>query len=165
VSLIENMVMRHSASQVIALLSPRHLQLRDQAQKTHGLHFIDVFHELLRRLHFAESDIRAADSTDAFFGNYWLAKPDSMLEFIDFMGDAVRILEQNEEMRILISADSKYQEGYTEIARVVWVTPYYQLHPFICERLAAAYFRSKNACTALVRSEFRSPHEIKVIAA
>ena len=155
------MAERYSASHVIALLSPWHLQLRDQAQKTHGLHFIEVFHELLRRLDFGESDIVAIDSTDTIFSNYWLAKPALMLDFIGFMSDAIHILEQNEHMRLLISADSKYREGRTDVARVVWGTPYYQLHPFICERLAAAFFRSKCVCTVLVRSEFRPPQELK----
>lgn len=163
VGLIETMVKRYSLSHVIALLSPRHLQLRDQAQKTHGLHFIEVFHELLRRLNFDESDIAAIDGADAIFSNYWIAMPQLMLGFIHFLSDAIRILEQNEDMRFLISADSKYRDGHTYVSRAVWGTPYYQLHPFICERLATAYFWSRSSCTVLVRSEFRSPQEIKAI--
>ena len=165
IGLIETMAERYSASHVIALLSPRHLQLRDQAQKTHGLHFVEVFHELLRRLDFNETDIVEIDSADAFFSNYWLARPELMLKFMDFMDGAIRVLELNEQMRFLVSADSKYREGETKVARAVWGTQHYQLHPFICERLAIAFFWSKNVCTVLVRSEFRSPQEIKANAA
>ena len=164
VSLIEDLVQRYSASDVIALLSPRHLQVRDQAQKTHGLYYIEVFHELLRRLNFDEPDIVAIDRTDAFFSNYWVATPQLMLEFIDFMGAAIHMLELNEQMRFLMSADSKYREGHADVARAVWGTSHYQLHPFICERLAVVFFWSKRVCTILVRSEFRSQQEIKAIA-
>ena len=165
IHLIENMAHLYSSSHVIALLSPRHLQLRDQAQKTHGLHFIEVFHELLRRLNFNEFDIMTLDGVDAIFSNYWLARPKLLLEFIDFMGNAIGMMQFNEQMRLLVSADTKYREGKTDVARAVWGTPYYQLHPFICERLATAFFWSKNACTVLVRSEFRSPQEIAAIVA
>ena len=150
------MVDRYSASDVIAFLSPRHLRLRDQAQKTHGLLFVDVFHELLRRLHYAESEISAIDYADAFFCNYWVARPKLMVGFIDFMSAAIAMLANDEHLRILISADSKYREGRNDVARAVWGTPFYQLHPFICERLAVAYFWSINACTVLVHSEFQA---------
>jgi hypothetical protein len=155
-SLIESLVELYKTSEVIALLSPRNLQLRDQAQKTHGVHFIQVFHELLRRLNFTEVEIAAVDNTDPVFCNYWLAKPYLMLNFIDFVGMAISMLQQDEFLRLLVSADSKYREGSAAVARAVWGSPYYQLHPFICERLAAAYFSSKNICTVYVRSEFRS---------
>jgi hypothetical protein len=161
VRLIENLVGKHRNSEVITLLSPRNLQLRDQAQKTHGMHFIQVFHELLRRLQFTELEIASIDNTDAVFCNYWLAKPYLMLKFIDFMGMAISMLQQDEFLRILVSADSKYREGSAAVARAVWGTPNYQLHPFICERLAAAFFWSKNTCTVYVRSEFRPPKELE----
>jgi hypothetical protein len=120
-----------------------------------------VFHELLRRLQFTDMEIAAIDNTDPIFCNYWLAKPYLMLNFIDFMGIAISMLQQDEYLRVLVSADSKYREGRAAVARAVWGTPHYQLHPFICERLAAAYFWSKNTCTVYVRSEFRPSKELE----
>ncbi len=147
--------MQFSTADVIALLAPRGETLRRQAQMTHGLHFVEVWHELLRRLGFSEDTIQRSDSVDVFFCNYWIAKPAMMTKFVTFLRHAIDMLEHDSVLFNLMQADSRYIEGDTAVAYRAFGTPFYQYHPFICERLAVFFFWSQHACVVHVRTKFQ----------
>ena len=155
VELIEQTASQYAYADVLALLSPSGISLRRHAQLTHGLHFVEVWHEVLRRLGFDERTIIASDEIDAFFCNYWLAKPGLMVGYIAFLEDAIRLMENDTSLAFLLKADARYSEGRSDVARGAFGTPFYQLHPFVCERLPVVYFWSRRACTVLVHSKFR----------
>jgi hypothetical protein len=155
VHLIEQSTTQFSAADVIALLAPRGETLRRQAQMTHGLNFIEVWHELLRRLGFSEDMIHRSDKMDVFFCNYWVAKPAVMTKFIVFLRHAIDIMETDSVLFSLIQADAKYREGNAAVAYRAFGTPFYQYHPFICERLAVLFFWSQRACIVHTRTQFQ----------
>jgi hypothetical protein len=152
--LIEQSVTQFSGADVIALLAPHGETLRRQAQMTHGLNFIEVWHELLRRLGFAEDVIHRSDFVDVFFCNYWVAKPAVMTKFIAFLRHAIDIMEDDSVLFGLLQADAKYTQGDTAVAYRAFGTPFYQYHPFICERLSVFYFWSQHTCVVHVRTQF-----------
>jgi hypothetical protein len=155
INLIEYYTKYHGYVDVIALLSPPKLKLRNQAQHTHGLLFVEIWHEVLRRLGYDERTIRASDDLDAFFCNYWLAKPVLMLEYIEFLSRAILLLKNDTALASVLQADARYAEGSAEVAQSAFGTPFYQLHPFIAERLPIVFFRARNACVLRVRANFR----------
>eukprot|EP00981_Chlorochromonas_danica_P010851 scaffold3475_cov173-Ochromonas_danica.AAC.6 len=55
---------------------------------------------------------------------------------------AIKVSREVEEVRLALSHDSKYKEGEVSVARKIFGTDYYQLHPFIFERLPAFFFYS-----------------------
>ena len=156
VELIEYYTSQHGdGPDVVALLSPHRLSLRQQALRTHGILFVEIWHEVLRRLGFDDHTVRASDSLSAFFCNYWLARPKLMSDYIAFLEHAIMLLEHDPALSYLVRADARYAEGRQEVARAVFDTPFYQLHPFICERLPIVFFWDRHACVLHVHSEFR----------
>ena len=143
---------------VVALLSPQGLTLRQQAQQTHGLLFVEIWHEVLRRLGFDDRTVLASDSVSVFFCNYWLARPTLMSEYIAFLERALRLLQFDPALSSLMRADGRYAEGRLKVAKSVFGTPFYQLHPFICERLPVVYFWARDACVLRVHTQFRTVH-------
>ena len=158
VEMIETSTREFQYADVIAFLSPPGETLLRQARMTHGVQFIEVWHELLRRLGFSMEKIRASDAFGMFFSNYWLAKPAVMLQFIDFIQSALRLVERDARLKVMLQADARYLEGNSNIARRVFGTPFYQLHPFIFERLAVVFFGSENRCVVIFKEKFRSTH-------
>lgn len=161
IELIERYTCHHPVNaDVIALLSPHGLTLRQQAQQTHGLLFVEIWHEVLRRLGFDERIVRASDSISAYFCNYWLARPSLMLEYIAFLEGAIMLFQHDPALSFLVRADARYAEGRPEVARDVFGTPFYQLHPFICERLPIVFFWARDACVLHVHAQFRDLHDL-----
>lgn len=158
IDIIDHYTSLYNEVDVIALLSPRGLTLRTQAQRTHGILFVEIFHEVLRRLGFNEDAIFAADNVEAFFCNYWLAKPALMAEYIEFLSRAVQLMETDPVLSFLLSADARYPEGHIEVAQNAFGTPFYQLHPFIGERLPVFFFWARKSCLLRVRTRFRDDH-------
>jgi len=47
----------------------------------------------------------------------------------------LQVASTNERVHALLARDSSYREGSEEVALRVFGTKYYQLHPFVFERL------------------------------
>ena len=156
IEMIEASTNEFQHADVIAFLSPPGETLLRQARMTHGVQFIEVWHELLRRLGFGVAKIKESDELEMFFSNYWVAKPAVMMRFIDFIGRAVRLVERDAKLKIMLQADARYLEGSSYIARRVFKTTFYQLHPFIFERLAVVFFWSEHRCVVIFKTQFRS---------
>jgi hypothetical protein len=61
------------------------------------------------------------------------------------MNRAIDIAVSNEEIKNLLEKDANYKEGSSDVSMRIFGTPYYQLHPFIFERLPSFYLHSINA--------------------
>lgn len=152
---VERSIREGGVADVVALLAPGE-RLRRQAQMTHGAHFVTVWHEVLRRLHFSESELMSADELDVFFCNYWLARPRWMKLYLDFLDEAMILMESDPRLKRLLSADARYSEGSVGVAQHVFGDPFYHFHPFICERLPVIFFALHNACVFRRRQNFIS---------
>jgi hypothetical protein len=153
---IESSVAAGSRADVLALLAPGET-LRRQAQMTHGAHFVSVFHQTLRQLQLTEQQIIEADQLDMFFCNYWLARPAWLLRYLSFLSAAIDVMTNDAQLQQLLRGDARYREGSQAVAMQVFGTPYYQYHPFICERLPVVFFALHEACVFRRRAHFIPP--------
>jgi hypothetical protein len=80
-----------------------------------------------------------------FFRNVFIIKTEILIDMIHFMNKAMDIAINNENIKKLLSADSHYNEGSAEVAMKIFGTKYYQLFPFIFERLPSFYLHNINA--------------------
>lgn len=127
---------------VVVFLVPNMILL-DQAQKGHGDAFKRVWVYLLSQLGYSE--LEATDpSIKLFWSNYWMAKPDVMLKYIDFFRKAKNILENSDHIQDDIWSNSNYG-GYLPKERLIEIfnKPYYPLYLFIMERLPCFFFHQQ----------------------
>jgi hypothetical protein len=76
-----------------------------------------------------------------YFGNYWMAKPEWMRRYMDFLVRARDIMERDAELIELLNENSTYKGGISKEKCVeVFGQPHYTHHPFVCERLSCFFF-------------------------
>lgn len=81
------------------------------------------------------------DYPNPIIWNAWVATPEIMLQYINFIKKVIHIMNTNQEIKKLLNMDSKY-EGQMPLARKkqIFGHPYYTYHPFILERLPTFFF-------------------------
>lgn len=106
----------------------------------HGENFKTLWITLLSRMGYRKEQIMN-DNIKAFFGNYWMAKPELMIEYLSFFSKAKKILEESDDIHDLMWSDSHYQSGLTEEhIYSIFHKPYFPLFIFVLERLPCFYF-------------------------
>lgn len=116
------------------------LHSRKQVYKT-------AWDALLLAMGYTEETIRLYDEMKPFYRNVYIIKSIMLRKLIQFMNRAMDIVDNNESVNVLFKADSSYtlDIGDKEIAMRVFGTPYFQLHPFLFERLPSFYLHSIHA--------------------
>lgn len=117
--------------------------------KYHTENFRIAWDALLRELGFNQTTIEKFYTMKAFYRNVFVIKPTTLAKLTVFMSKALDIAQSNPAIVALLRKDAKYVLGTPQIARSVFGTSYYQLHPFIFERLPAFYLNAIGAkiCT------------------
>lgn len=100
---------------------------------------------ILKELGYYEGEIRKYDDMKVFYRNIYIIKPNILKQLIVFMNKAIFIAKTNANIAQLLAQDSHYKEGSVEVARKVFGTDYYQLYPFVFERLPSFFLHSINA--------------------
>lgn len=111
----------------------------------HGKPFRAAWDALLVELGYSLAVIRSLDEMKSFYRNIFIIKPKVLKELMVFMSKAMHIVATNPAVRELFQVDSKYKEGSEEVSMRIFGTKYYQLHPFIFERLPSFFLHAKNA--------------------
>lgn len=110
------------------------------AVQCHGQNFKVLWMTLLSRMGYGEDEI-TNNNIKAFFGNYWMAKPNLMIEYLSFFSRAKKILNESDDIHDLMWSDSKYQSGLSEEhIYSIFNKPYFPLFVFVLERLPCFYF-------------------------
>eukprot|EP00981_Chlorochromonas_danica_P014620 scaffold8452_cov185-Ochromonas_danica.AAC.2 len=117
--------------------------------KYHTENFRIAWDNLLLELGFNQSTIEQHYTMKAFYRNVFIIRPSVLVKLTLFMNKALQVAEKNPRIRNLLRHDAHYVLGSQRVARAVFGTPYYQLHPFIFERLPAFYLNAIGAkiCT------------------
>jgi hypothetical protein len=100
---------------------------------------------LLHEMGFSSSVIRGFDNEKVFYRNIYIMKPKLFRDLAIFMQHAMEIVKSNDRVATLFAVDSKYKEGTEEVAKRIFGTTYYQLHPFVFERLPSFYLYTVKA--------------------
>lgn len=111
----------------------------------HKQGFKDAWDALLTALGYSMDVIRKHDEMRAFFRNVFIVKPDVLEGLVTFMQKAIHIATTDQVIGDLLRKDSHYKEGSGEVAMRIFGAPYYQLHPFIFERLPSFYLHAMGA--------------------
>jgi hypothetical protein len=103
--------------------------------KYHSPVFLQVWNLLLRSLGYSQKTIEKFYYIKGFYRNAFMIKPSVLKKLILFMQQAMFLAENNHEIKKLLSANAYYVLGKKEIALEIFNTSYYQLYPFVFERL------------------------------
>jgi hypothetical protein len=113
--------------------------------KYHTIWFLRAWNALLLAMGFEQEIIIKYANIHAFYRNIYIITPKKLQQLMHFMQQAMNIAETNEKVKQLFNKDAHYVLGTVQTAKRVFGTPYYQLHPFIFERLPAFYFYATEA--------------------
>jgi hypothetical protein len=111
----------------------------------HGKPFKAAWDALLVELGYSLPLIRSLDEMKSFYRNIFIIKPKVLKELMTFMSRAMHIAAHNPTVKALLQVDAKYKEGTEEVAMRIFGTKYYQLHPFIFERLPSFFLHASGA--------------------
>lgn len=76
-----------------------------------------------------------------FYCNYWMAKPQLMLEYIPFIKKVKYVLDNYQPIQEKLWENSYYPGNMKRESKLkVFGNDYYTYHPFICERTPCLYF-------------------------
>ena len=84
-----------------------------------------------------------------------------MKRYLRFLRAAMQLLESDPSLRSLLRGDARYSEGSISVANNVFGSPFYQYHPFICERLPVVFFALNDACIFRSRTRFISQRQME----
>jgi hypothetical protein len=117
--------------------------------KYHTTNFLKAWNLLLVSLGYSVETISQYYDMKAFYRNAFIIKPNVLKGLMKFMQQAYHNAENVPEIKKIMTSDAHYVLGKREIAMEIFNTSYYQLHPFIFERLPAFYLYAHNhtVCT------------------
>ena len=118
-------------------------QLLPGAISLHNVGFKYAWYALLNALGYADDVITKYSTMDSFYRNSYLIRPPILKQLMVFMSNAMEIATKNETVNELLSANSEYY-GKFEIATRIFSTFYFQLHPFLFERLPIFFMHVHN---------------------
>jgi hypothetical protein len=104
--------------------------------------FINIWEQILLLLKYDYNDILSL-KIPVFYNNYWMAKPEWVLKYIEFYKNVVYIMENNMKIKYLLYQNSNYKGKLLEYPGIlikICGRPYYTFHPFIIERIVCFFF-------------------------
>jgi hypothetical protein len=110
----------------------------------HGNNFKIAWYELLQGLGYPTEVIQKYEEIKPFYRNIFIIKPLVLKDLQLFMLKAIQLVKQRKDIYQLLSKDSNYKEGKEEVALRIFGTKYYQLFPFIFERLPSFFIAVNN---------------------
>jgi hypothetical protein len=109
--------------------------------------FINIWEQILLLLNYNIDDILSL-KIPVFYNNYWMAKPEWVLKYIEFYKNVVHIMENNMKIKYLLYQNSNYKGKLLEYPGIlikICGRPYYTFHPFIIERIVCFFFWAHKA--------------------
>lgn len=90
---------------------------------------------------------RVCDKSVPFMCNWWFAKPYCMKKYIEFFNQSYKFVQKNAFAKELIESHALYQDEKISEDQMMKIfnKPYYNMYPFIFERLPIIFFNYKNA--------------------
>lgn len=111
----------------------------------HKKEFRTTWDTLLKSLGYSVQQIRAQDDMKGFFRNIFIIRPDLLSKLVTFMNRAMDLGLNDATVKAQLERNAHYREGSTEVAQRIFGTSYYQLHPFVFERLPSFFLHDLGA--------------------
>eukprot|EP01039_Chlorochromonas_danica_P005568 gene5568-6130_t len=129
----------------------------------HGINSIKAWNVLLVRMGFSLAAMDSAQHIYGFWRSSYLIRPPVLHGLTLLMVEAMDRVEKDNECRRFFVKDARYTGTNSTVAQLVFGTPYYQMHPFIFERLPAFFLTIYNASMPnMVSKAYRRPAEIRI---
>lgn len=94
----------------------------------------------------------------AFWRTSYLIRPRTLSRLTALMLKAQELVDNDKRCITVFKKDAKYTAGDPIVAYAIFGTAYYQLHPFVFERLPAFFLTAINASVPyLLHEEYRRP--------
>jgi hypothetical protein len=119
--------------------------LLPHARDWHGDNFRPTWFSLLSKMNYTTQDIEKYSNVRPFFRNVFVIKPLILKKLMTFMQQAILIAKNDREIKLRLKSDAHYTNAVQKVALDNFNTTYYQLHPFIFERLPSFFLRSIEA--------------------
>lgn len=108
----------------------------------HGNQWMASWKIMLRKLGFTESEIADGEANmQGFYANHWVCKPHLMDIYLEYVIRAMRLMDEDDELRCNIMHGAGYMGSLTmdQLVEICGI-PHYSLHTFVLERLPSFIF-------------------------
>jgi hypothetical protein len=119
--------------------------LMEWAMYYHKNGFKEAWDYLLTAMNYTRQEIRSYDKIRTIYCNIFIIRPHILKQLTALMNTAIHIAETNSIVQSYLQQDSVYNWGTEGVALKVFGTKYYQLYPFIFERLPSFFLHSIKA--------------------
>ena len=93
----------------------------------------------MKELGYSETQIAPLNHIQGYYRNSFLVRPHLMIKLIRHMNKAMDIALTNRNVSSDLSKNANYKNG-TEVAQRIFQKTYYELWPFVFERLPVFFF-------------------------
>jgi hypothetical protein len=101
----------------------------------HGESFKLAWDALLLKMGYSAEAVQQSMEMKPFYRNVFISTPAVLKRLSHLMQQAMQLVRQDPQLVALFEVDAKYAGGREKVALRVFGTKYYQLHPFVFERL------------------------------
>jgi hypothetical protein len=111
----------------------------------HGETFKLAWDALLLKMDYSAATVQRSMEMKPFYRNVFISTPTVLLKLSHLMEQAMQLVRRDPQLVALFKEDAKYAGGREEVALRVFGTKYYQLHPFVFERLPRFFLQQIDA--------------------
>lgn len=124
----------------------------------HGMNSIRAWNFLLIKMGFTTEELDSCKNIYGFWRSSYMIRPTILAKLTDLVLKAMDLVDHDPRIISVFKKDAKYGAGDPIVAYQVFGTPYYQMHPFIFERLPAFFLTAINAnVPGLVTEQYHRP--------
>lgn len=120
---------------------------------SHGLDAIKAWNILLLKMGYTVDDLDSCNQIYAFWRSAYLVRPRVLQALTQNMTAAMDLVDNNKKINTAFKRNAKYTKGDPVVAMQVFGTAYYQMHPFVFERLPAFFLVMMNANVPVLLGE------------
>lgn len=141
-----NIITSHPQHDVFTFVNghepPNNLSMIQYATLCHPL-FSPCWYLILSKMGYKPSIIYD-NSIPAFYSNYWIAKTHYFASYLNFITEAMNVMQKEKELSDLLYHDANYLQRLptSTLERIMDGRPYYTHHCFIAERLPCFFFHT-----------------------
>eukprot|EP01039_Chlorochromonas_danica_P001932 gene1932-2110_t len=150
---------------VIPVETEPHIFIVSSLKCSHGLNAVKAWNVLLIRMGFSLPAMDSSQHIYGFWRSSYLIRPSVLQKLTSLMVEAMDRVDQDKDCKRFFEKDARYSGGDPIVAQTVFGTRYYQMHPFIFERLPAFFLAMIGASVPdMVTPKFRRPIQVRIPA-
>lgn len=130
--------------------------------RSHGPDATYAWNSLLIGMEFTITQLEVCNYLYAFWRSAYLIRPTVLRKLTELMVKAMNLVEDNADLTEAFVKDARYSKGSEVVAKQVFNTSYYQMHPFVFERLPSFFLSTFGGKIADLYSEEYKSFRMKI---